>query len=242
MDDSFTISPPRLVWWLRRLACNRVGSNPEKDMRVLSGKEIGLSPAMDSSLERKLACLTRREQYNSRHFILEVQPLTSIVQFTRNRFDIHFTLGGVSCPWTSLRSFVVLINRTADHPSNIYRIGHLSATAPSAVHLFQQLSDQHPIRLQKVPSHEDLLGNEVADDLAKAATCNPVDLEDHMVLLSTEIYSRVKELICRTWVGPSCTPMILSKAPWIRHIIQGFQIISNGILTIFDWSSEVHEF
>ncbi|GFT30369.1 hypothetical protein TNCV_2376661 [Trichonephila clavipes] len=28
----------------------------------------------------------------------------------------------------------------------------------------------------------------------------------------------------------------------LRHIIQGFQIISNGILTIFDWSPEVHEF
>ncbi|GFX33640.1 DUF4817 domain-containing protein [Trichonephila clavipes] len=45
-----------------------------------------------------------------------------------------------------------------------------------------------------------LLGNEVADDLAKAATSNPVNPEDHMVLTSTEIYSRAKELICRTWV------------------------------------------
>ncbi|GFS78747.1 hypothetical protein TNCV_3149081 [Trichonephila clavipes] len=45
-------------------------------------------------------------------------------------------------------------------------------------------------------------GNEVADDLAKAATSNPVDPEDHMVLTSTEIYIRVKELIYRTWVVP----------------------------------------
>ncbi|GFS98603.1 RNase H domain-containing protein [Trichonephila clavipes] len=29
-----------------------------------------------------------------------------------------------------------------------------------------------------------------------------VDREDHMVLTSTEIYSRAKELICRTWVVP----------------------------------------
>ncbi|GFU26513.1 hypothetical protein TNCV_2463561 [Trichonephila clavipes] len=32
--------------------------------------------------------------------------------------------------------------------------------------------------------------------------------------------------------------MVLSKTPWNRHIIQGLKIISNGILTIFDWSPE----
>ncbi|GFY10945.1 RNase H domain-containing protein [Trichonephila clavipes] len=47
---------------------------------------------------------------------------------------------------------------------------------------FQQLSDLHPIHLQWVPSHVGLLGNEVADDLAKVATSNLVDPEDHMVL------------------------------------------------------------
>ncbi|GFX03103.1 hypothetical protein TNCV_4288861 [Trichonephila clavipes] len=51
--------------------------------------------------------------------------------------------------------------------------------------------------LQTFPSHVGLLGNEVADDLAKAATSNTVDPDDHMVLTSTEIYSRAKELICR---------------------------------------------
>ncbi|GFU83921.1 hypothetical protein TNCV_3852431 [Trichonephila clavipes] len=28
--------------------------------------------------------------------------------------------------------------------------------------------------------------------------------------------------------------MVLSNTPWIRHIIQGFQIIPNGLLKIFD--------
>ncbi|GFS79296.1 hypothetical protein TNCV_4409501 [Trichonephila clavipes] len=51
-----------------------------------------------------------------------------------------------------------------------------------------------------IPDNEEanfrgLLGNEVAEDLEKAATSNPVDPEDHMVLTSTEIYSRTKELI-----------------------------------------------
>ncbi|GFW22239.1 uncharacterized protein TNCV_1429931 [Trichonephila clavipes] len=36
--------------------------------------------------------------------------------------------------------------------------------------------------------------------------------------------------------------MVLSKTSWIRHSIQGFKIISNGILAIFDWSPEVYEF
>ncbi|GFV26198.1 transposable element Tc3 transposase [Trichonephila clavipes] len=44
-----------------------------------------------------------------------------------------------------------------------------------------------------------LLGKEVADDLAKAATSNPVNPEDHIVLTSTEIYSRAKELIQFGW-------------------------------------------
>ncbi|GFY14013.1 RNase H domain-containing protein [Trichonephila clavipes] len=51
-----------------------------------------------------------------------------------------------------------------------------------------------------------LLGNEVTDDLAKAATSNPVDPENHMVLTSTEIYYRAKKLICRTWVVPPVHP------------------------------------
>ncbi|GFV81007.1 hypothetical protein TNCV_2269911 [Trichonephila clavipes] len=55
------------------------------------------------------------------------------------------------------------------------------------------LSDRHPIHLQWIPSHAGLPRNEVANDLVKVAACDPVDLEDHMVLTSTEIYSRAKE-------------------------------------------------
>ncbi|GFU83771.1 hypothetical protein TNCV_2266921 [Trichonephila clavipes] len=73
------------------------------------------------------------------------------------------------------------------------------------------------------------------------ATSNPVDPEDHMVLTSTEIYSRAKDLICSTLGSPLYTHGF-SKTPWIRHIIQGFQIIPNGLLTIFNWLPEVLEF
>ncbi|GFY29616.1 RNase H domain-containing protein [Trichonephila clavipes] len=72
--------------------------------------------------------------------------------------------------------------------------------------------------LQNWPSIGDstsrsLLGNEAADDLAKAATSNHVDPEDHMVLTSTEIYSRAKELICRNWVVPPVHPWYFQKHP-----------------------------
>ncbi|GFV32338.1 RNase H domain-containing protein [Trichonephila clavipes] len=60
---------------------------------------------------------------------------------------------------------------------------------------------------------ESLLGNEVADDHAKSAICDHVDTEDHMVLTSTEIYSRVKELICRTWVVPPVHPWYFQRHP-----------------------------
>ncbi|GFV11607.1 RNase H domain-containing protein [Trichonephila clavipes] len=90
------------------------------------------------------------------------------------------------------------------HLSNWPSIG--DSTRRSILHLFQQLSDRHAIHLQGVPSHVGLLGNEVADDLAMAATSNPVDSENHMALISTEIYSRAKELICGTWVVPPVHP------------------------------------
>ncbi|GFV11243.1 RNase H domain-containing protein [Trichonephila clavipes] len=87
------------------------------------------------------------------------------------------------------------------------------STSRSILHLFQQLSDRHPIHLQWVPSHVGLLGNEVADDLAKAATSNHVDPQDPVVLTSTEIYSRTKKLICRTWVVPPVHPWYFQRHP-----------------------------
>ncbi|GFX49986.1 RNase H domain-containing protein [Trichonephila clavipes] len=99
---------------------------------------------------------------------------------------------------------------------------------------------RHPIHLQWVPSHARLPGNEVADDLAKAAASGPENRKAHMVRSSTEIYSSAKELICRTWVVPTVHPWYFQRTPWIRHIVQWFQTISEGILAIFDWSPEVH--
>ncbi|GFW35742.1 RNase H domain-containing protein [Trichonephila clavipes] len=100
---------------------------------------------------------------------------------------------------------------STQHLSNWPSIG--DSTSRSILHLFQQLSDRHPIHLQWVPSHVGILGNEVADDLAKAATSNLVDPEDHMVLTLTEIYSRAKELICRTWVVPPVHPWYFQRHP-----------------------------
>ncbi|GFX00851.1 uncharacterized protein TNCV_4578181 [Trichonephila clavipes] len=40
-----------------------------------------------------------------------------------------------------------------------------------------------------------------------------VDPEDHMVLTSTEVYSRAKELICKTWVVPPVHPWYFQRHP-----------------------------
>ncbi|GFU34129.1 RNase H domain-containing protein [Trichonephila clavipes] len=90
-----------------------------------------------------------------------------------------------------------------DKPSSIQRLSDCppigDSTSRSILYLFQQLSDRHSIHQQWVPSYVGLLGNEVVDDLAKVATSNPVDPEDHMVLTSTKNYFRAKELTRRTW-------------------------------------------
>ncbi|GFU51280.1 RNase H domain-containing protein [Trichonephila clavipes] len=85
---------------------------------------------------------------------------------------------------------------------------------PGRVIKFQKRNADHAsvFRTEWVPSHVDL-GNEVAGDLAKAATSNPVDPENHMVLKSTEIYSKAKELIFRTWVVPPVHPWYFQRHP-----------------------------
>ncbi|GFU93566.1 uncharacterized protein TNCV_948081 [Trichonephila clavipes] len=91
---------------------------------------------------------------------------------------------------------IKLQKRNSDHASPIIHPTFIELAIYRRQHQqeysspFQQLSDRHPIHLQWVPSHVGLLGNEIADDIAKAAASNPVDSENHMVLTSTEIYSR----------------------------------------------------
>ncbi|GFU16124.1 RNase H domain-containing protein [Trichonephila clavipes] len=122
--------------------------------------------------------------------------------------------------WSS-SSFTPHSRSSIQHLSNWPCIG--DSTSRSILHLFQQLSDRHPIHLQWVPSLVGLSGNEVADDLAKAATSHPVDPEDHMVLTSTDIYSKAKELICRIWVVPPVHPWYFQRHPGSAISFKGFR-------------------
>ncbi|GFT60650.1 uncharacterized protein TNCV_3583721 [Trichonephila clavipes] len=92
------------------------------------------------------------------------------------------------------------VNKMSDHPELLKQLA-------------LEVIDRIPLDAAKIYTDGSFLGNEVADDLAKAATSNPVDPEDHMVLTSTEIYSRAKELICRTWVVPHVYPWYFQRHP-----------------------------
>ncbi|GFU90871.1 RNase H domain-containing protein [Trichonephila clavipes] len=110
------------------------------------------------------------------------------------------------CPWTPGVTFhynlMPNVNKMSDHSELLKQLP-------------LEVIDGIPLHAAKIYTEgsKGLLGNEVADDLAKAATSNPVDPEDHMVLTSTEIYSRAKELICRTWVVPPVHPWYFQRHP-----------------------------
>ncbi|GFT24146.1 RNase H domain-containing protein [Trichonephila clavipes] len=109
--------------------------------------------------------------------------------------------------------------------------------------------NRHPIHLQWVPSHVGLHGNDVADDLVKAATSDPVDPEDHIVLTSTEIYSRTKELICRAWIVPPLHPWYFQRHPGSTILFKGsrsyrtaFSQFSTGHLRCMNFEGDKRSF
>ncbi|GFW04233.1 hypothetical protein TNCV_2669981 [Trichonephila clavipes] len=77
-------------------------------------------------------------------------------------------------------------------------ITHGGKTEQEYSNLFQQLSDRHPIHLQWVPSSCRPVREQSSGRPCEGGNQRSVDPEDHMVLTSTEIYYRAKELICRT--------------------------------------------
>ncbi|GFV27424.1 hypothetical protein TNCV_3796181 [Trichonephila clavipes] len=75
-----------------------------------------------------------------------------------------------------LHRCIIKIQRRKDDHASVFRVEQIaiiSAPFPSITATFS-------------------CGNEVADELAKASPSDPVDPEDHMVLKSSEIYSRAK--------------------------------------------------
>ncbi|GFX21791.1 RNase H domain-containing protein [Trichonephila clavipes] len=64
----------------------------------------------------------------------------------------------------------------------------------------KRLSTSHQIHLQRIPSHIDLEGNEIADTLAKAGACEL--LEPSAPLTFLEIFSRTKHQNKTAWITP----------------------------------------
>ncbi|GFW43311.1 RNase H domain-containing protein [Trichonephila clavipes] len=92
------------------------------------------------------------------------------------------------------------VNKMSDHPELLKQL---------ALEVIAGIS----LDVAKISTDGSLLGNLVVDDLAKAATSNSVDPENHMVLTSTEIYFRAKEFICRPWVVPPVHPWYFQRHP-----------------------------
>ncbi|GFX26713.1 transmembrane protein 161B [Trichonephila clavipes] len=133
---------------------------------------------------------------------------------------------------------IIKIQRNADHASVIrmfliavmYGLSLINNVQDQAFSEIWILTDSRSSiqHLSNWPSIGDstsrsLPRNKVADDLAKAADNNLVDSEDHMVLTSTEIYSRAEELICSTWVVRPVHPWYFQRHPESAISFKGFR-------------------
>ncbi|GFT10185.1 RNase H domain-containing protein [Trichonephila clavipes] len=117
------------------------------------------------------------------------------------------------------------VNKMSDHPKLLKQLAlKVIDGIPLDASKIYTDGNRHPIHLQWAPSHVGL-----ANDLAKAAASDPGDSEDTMVLTTTEIDSRAKEFICRTWVDPPpvhpcrsrCGRTMVSSDPGITGVAAG---------------------
>ncbi|GFY29384.1 RNase H domain-containing protein [Trichonephila clavipes] len=80
----------------------------------------------------------------------------------------------------------------------------------------KRLSTSHQIRLQWIPSHIDLEGNEIVDTLAKAGACELPEPSAPLAFL--EIFSRTKHENETAWITPQSTigiSVLVLEALWL---------------------------
>ncbi|GFV05417.1 RNase H domain-containing protein [Trichonephila clavipes] len=95
----------------------------------------------------------------------------------------------------------------------------------------KRLSTLHQIHLQWVPFHVDLEGNEIANTLAKAGTCEVPEPSAPLTFL--EIFSRTKHQNKTAWIIPQNTIGIGIGVLVLEALVHGFTRQDQTLLASF---------
>ncbi|GFW32427.1 RNase H domain-containing protein [Trichonephila clavipes] len=90
------------------------------------------------------------------------------------------------------------------HLSDWTNVGDKTSLSVSILKNLKELSQQHEIYFQWIPSHIGLFGNDTADLLAKEGVTE--DLMSRRTLTFSEIFSKTKSLIQELWKTPPTHP------------------------------------
>ncbi|GFX86336.1 putative RNA-directed DNA polymerase from transposon BS [Trichonephila clavipes] len=100
-------------------------------------------------------------------------------------------------------------------------------TAVSILKNLKELSQQHEIYFQWIPSHIGLFGNDTADLLAKEGVTE--DLMSRRTLTFSEIFSKTKSLIQELWKTPPTHPWYNRQAPGGALSIKADRVVQTTI-------------
>ncbi|GFV73710.1 putative RNA-directed DNA polymerase from transposon BS [Trichonephila clavipes] len=100
-------------------------------------------------------------------------------------------------------------------------------TSVSILKNLKELSQQHEIYFQWIPSHIGLFGNDTADLLAKEGVTE--DLMSRRTLTFSEIFSKTKSLIQELWKTPPTHPWYNRQAPGGALSIKADRVVQTTI-------------
>ncbi|GFS83662.1 putative RNA-directed DNA polymerase from transposon BS [Trichonephila clavipes] len=100
-------------------------------------------------------------------------------------------------------------------------------TSVSILKNLKELSQQHEIYFQWIPSHNGLFGNDTADLLAKEGVTE--DLMSRRTLTFSEIFSKTKSLIQELWKTPPTHPWYNRQAPGGALSIKADRVVQTTI-------------
>ncbi|GFV22923.1 RNase H domain-containing protein [Trichonephila clavipes] len=125
-----------------------------------------------------------------------------------------------------LRRKLLLSNRSAiQHLSDWTNVG--DKTSVSILKNLKELSQQHEIYFQWIPSHIGLFGNDTADLLAKEGVTEKFNVEKNFDFLGN--FSKTKSLIQELWKTPPTHPWYNRQAPGGALSIKADRVVQTTI-------------